>query len=78
MHILQASKPFHLINYVYVSFISLLESLSSRLKDQELWGTLEQDCLRLVSAKNSKGVSDWSIQVCMRAVERAACLACER
>ena len=121
MHIWQASKPFHLINYVYVCFISLLESLSSRRslgherrpevtrasmnilrmclrswgqvadailtqsssahveeKDQELWGTLEQDCLWLVSAKNSKGVSDLSIQVCMRAVERAACLACER
>ena len=121
MHIWQASKPFHLINYVYLCFFSLLESLSSRRswgherwpevtrasvnilrmclrpcgqvadaistqsssahveeKDQELWGTLEQDCLWLVSAKNSKGVSHWSIQVCMRAVERGACLACER
>ena len=47
-------------------------------RDQELWGTLEQDCLWLVSAKNNKSVSDWSIQVCTRAVERAACLACER
>ena len=28
--------------------------------------------------KNNKSVSDWSIQVCTRAVERAACLACER
>ena len=46
-------------------------------KDQELWGTLEQDCLRLLSAKNNKSVSDWSIQVWLRAVERAACLACE-
>ena len=47
-------------------------------KDQELWGTLEQDCLWLVSAKNNKSVSDWSIQVCTRAVERVACLGCER
>ena len=31
----------------------------------------------MVSAKNNKSVSDWSIQVCARAVERAACLACE-
>ena len=30
------------------------------------------------SKKNNKSVSDWSIQVCTRAVERAACLACER
>ena len=121
MHIWKASKPFHLINYVYMCFISLLESLSCKRfwgherrqevtrasvnilrmclrpwgqvadaittqsssahveeKDQELWGTPEQDCLWLVSAKNGKVVSDWSIQVCMRAVERAACLACER
>ena len=47
-------------------------------RDRELWGTLEQDCLGLFLAKNNKSVSDWSIQVCTRAVERAACLACER
>ena len=35
-------------------------------RDQELSGTLEQDCLGLVSAKNNKGVSDWSIQVSTR------------
>ena len=46
-------------------------------RDQELWGTLEQDCLWLVSAKNNKSVSDWSIQVCTRAVDRAAYLSCE-
>ena len=28
--------------------------------------------------KKEESVSDWSIQVCTRAVERAACLACER
>ena len=47
-------------------------------RDQELWGTLEQDCLWLVSAKNNKSVSDCSIQVCTGAVECAAYLACER
>ena len=46
-------------------------------RDQELWGTLEQDCLLLVLAKNNKSVSDWSIQVCTRAVAHAACLECE-
>ena len=57
------------------------QSSSARVeeRDQELWGTLEQDCLWLVSAKNKyKSVSDWSIQVYKRAIERAACLACER
>ena len=47
-------------------------------RDQELTGTLEQDCLSLVSAKNNKSVSDWSIQVFTTVVERAACLACEQ
>ena len=47
-------------------------------RDEELWGTLEQDYLWLVSAKNNEGVSDWSIQVRTRAGERAACLACEQ
>ena len=48
-------------------------------RDQMLWGTLEQDCLWLVSAKNNKSVSDWSIQVCTSVVERAAtCLVCAR
>ena len=28
-------------------------------------------------SKNNKSISDWSIQVCTREVERAACLACE-
>ena len=46
--------------------------------EEEFWGTLEQDCLWLVSAKNNKSVFDWSIQVQTRAGERAACLACER
>ena len=46
-------------------------------RDRELWGTLEQGCLSLALAKNNKSVSDWSIQVCTRAVERAACLACD-
>ena len=41
-------------------------------------GNLEQDCPWLVSAKNNKSVSAWSIQVWTRAVERFACLACER
>ena len=45
---------------------------------QELCGTLQLDCLWFVSAKNNKVVSDWSIKVCTRAVERAACLAFER
>ena len=31
----------------------------------------------MVSAKNNKSVSDWSIQVCTRAVERVTCLACD-
>ena len=39
-------------------------------------------CLRVFISRSyenrSKCVSDWSIQVCTRAVERAACLACER
>ena len=46
--------------------------------DQELWGTLEQDYLWLVSERNNKSVSDWSIQVSTRAVESAACLAFKR
>ena len=34
--------------------------------------------LSLIGFSKKKSVSDWSIQVCTRAVERAACLACER
>ena len=45
--------------------------------DQELWGTLEQD-LSLIGFSKKQSVSDWSIQVCTRAVERVACLECER
>ena len=37
--------------------------LRMKAREEELWGTLEQDCLLLVSAKNNKRVSDWSIQV---------------
>ena len=40
-------------------------------------GTLQQDCFWLVSAKNNKSVSDWSIQVCTRAFDRTAYLSCE-
>ena len=47
-------------------------------RDQELWGTLEQGLSLIGFSKNNKSVSDWSIQVLARAVERAACLACER
>ena len=53
-------------------------SVHAEERDEELWGTLEQDCLWLVSAKNNKSVSDWSIQNCTTAAERAACLVCER
>ena len=35
-------------------------------------------CFLIGFSKNNKSVSDWSIQVCLRAVARTACLACER
>ena len=82
--VLQFAQAQSLVNLVRTKFISLApistQSSSAHVeeRDQELWGTLEQDCLWLVSAKNNKSVSDWSIQVCTRAVERVACLACER
>ena len=52
-------------------------------REDELWGTLEQDSLRLVSTATTKktkqkSCSDWSIQVRTRAVECTACLACDR
>ena len=56
------------------------QSSSRRMtaREEELWGTLEQDCLWLVSAKNNKRISDWSIQVRKKEAERVACLACDR
>ena len=53
-------------------------------REDELWGTLEQDSLRLVSTATTKkktkqkSCSDWSIQVRTRAVECTACLAWDR
>ena len=74
------SPTYNGVRFIFQHCTSCTQSSSvhAEERDKELWGTLEQDCLWLVSAKNNKNVSDWSIQNCTRAVERAACLVCER